>query len=249
MTLIVAQPAADGVVMGSDSQITTGPIRTKTTKIHRLNDNALWGASGEMALIQRMAERIDAATEKDQSLAAARDFLGGVAKESLEKLLAIDFRTQFSQTDPSALLDLHPGDFLFVEYRDGTCHTLHVTGAGVAEWIDGRACSGSGAEFAHALLMKYESSVLTLEQARLLVFKIIEEAIEVGSWGMGRPIDIWDVSATGVHHCTKEEIAGLEDAARVLRAAEIELLEHHHAADAATAESAEAGQEPDAQAG
>jgi hypothetical protein len=32
-------------------------------------------------------------------------------------------------------------------------------------------------------------------------------------------IDIWDRSAAGVHHCTEAEIAGLEDAARVLRAA------------------------------
>lgn len=222
--------------MGSDSQITTGPIRTKTTKVHRLNDNALWGASGEMALIQRVAERIDAATEKEQSLSATRDFLGGVVKEGVEKLLEVDFRTQFFRTDHNALLELHPGDFLFVEYRDNACHTLHVNGTGIAEWIDGRACSGSGAEFAHALLMKYESSKLTLEQARLLVFKVIEEAIEVGSWGMGRPIDIWDVSALGVHHCTKEEIAGLEDAARVLRTAEVDLLERHTLGEVVTGE-------------
>jgi hypothetical protein len=32
-------------------------------------------------------------------------------------------------------------------------------------------------------------------------------------------IDIWDRSAAGVHHCTEAVIAGLEDAARVLRAA------------------------------
>jgi len=211
------------MVFGSDSQVTTGPVRTKGTKIRQLNDLALWGASGEVALIQRVAEKIEDCEERDHPLAILRDILAGHVKESMEALIDIDFRTQFAK-DPDSMLQLHPGDFLFVEYRMDSCHTLHVTTPGVAEWVDGRACTGNGAVFAHALLSKYADITMTRDKAKLLVYKVIEEAIEVGSWGVGPPIHIWDVSADGVHQASPEEIDELgRDAAR-LRIQEVELI-------------------------
>lgn len=41
MTLIVAIRADDGVVFGSDTQVTTGVVRSRATKIFPLNDKAL----------------------------------------------------------------------------------------------------------------------------------------------------------------------------------------------------------------
>ena len=76
---------------------------------------------------------------------------------------------------------MQPGDFLFVEYRQGP-RVLHVLANGTAEWVDGRfTASGNGAPFAHALLTKYAGRSITCEHAKLLAYKVIEEAIEVGA--------------------------------------------------------------------
>ncbi len=59
MTLILSMAAADGLVLASDSQITSGEVRTPGSKIHRLNDRCLWARAGELALIQRVGEHLD----------------------------------------------------------------------------------------------------------------------------------------------------------------------------------------------
>lgn len=224
MTLIVAIPAQGGIVLGSDSQVTAGAVRATHSKIYQLNDYALWSASGELALIQRVAERINGFPQNVQPLLSIRDNLAGFVKDAVQGLLTLDFRTQFFAQNPDALLTLHPGDFLFVEYRNGP-RILHVLVNGTSEWVEGRfTASGSGDLFAHALLTKYAGLQLSREHAKLLAYKVIEEAIQVGAYGLGHPIDIWELSAEGVRHVTEEERLALEDAAGVLRQREIELL-------------------------
>jgi proteasome beta subunit len=57
---------------------------------------------------------------------------------------------------------------------------------GTAEWVDGRfTASGNGAPFAHALLWPS-------------TYKVIDEAIEVGAYGLGHPIDLWQLTASGM---------------------------------------------------
>jgi len=224
MTLIVAIPAEDGVIFGSDCQVTTGPVRATSTKISQLNKFAVWGASGDLALIQRVGERLGTLTNVDQPLIALRDVLAQIVKDSVQALLTTDFRTQFVAQNPEMLLQLHPGDFLFVECRQ-TPQVLHIMANGTPEWVQGRVtATGNGELFAHALLRKYAGVKLTRDQAKLLAFKVIEEAIEVGAYGLGPPIDIWDVGASGVTHVSEGESAALDDAARMLREQEVSLL-------------------------
>jgi len=145
--------------------------------------------------------------------------------DAVTSLLGVDFRTKFFLQNPAALLSLHPADFLFVECCDDP-RILHITVNGTPEWIDGGrfTATGNGDVFAHALLNKYIGRVLPLEKAKLLAYKVIEEAIQVGSYGLGPPIDIWTVGASGVQRAADEERTALEDAARVLREAEVAML-------------------------
>jgi 20S proteasome alpha/beta subunit len=224
MTLIVAIPAEDGVVFGSDTQVTTGSVRASATKIFPFGGHTLWGASGELAVIQRVAESMEGIANKDESLAALRDPLSHIVRDAVQTLLGLDFRTQFVGQDPNALLGLHPADFLFVECRD-TPRVLHVLSTGISEWVEGRfTATGNGDLFAHALLAKYARARLSCDHAKLLAFKVIEEAIQVGAYGLGPPIDIWEVTESGPRQATAEEIAGLEDSARLLREQEVEML-------------------------
>jgi proteasome beta subunit len=223
MTLIIAIPAKDGVVFGSDSQVTMGPVRATTTKIYQFNTHSLWAASGEVGLIQRVGEALEV-LPREQPLMALRDTLATAIKQTLEGMLRLDFRTQFVSQNPDMLAGLHPGDFLFVEHRDRP-RILHVTSIGTCDWIDGRfAATGNGDMFAHALLQKYAGKTLGREHAKLLAYKVVEEAIQVGAYGLGPPVDIWEVSSTGTRQVPSDEIAALEDAARLLRGNEVAML-------------------------
>lgn len=220
MTLILAIPASDGIILASDGQVTTGAVRQHGRKILKLNEHCVWGGSGEVALIQRVQEGIGTA---NQPLEQLRDHLANAIKQCVTGLLNLDFRTPFCQGNPEALLSLHPGDFVFAEHRS-EARILHITSYGTPEWIDRPFATGTGAVFAYALLAKYQGVSLNVQQASLLAFKVVEEAIEVGAYGLGPPIEIWRLSPTGVERLDEARIAGLADAARQLREAEVRLL-------------------------
>jgi proteasome beta subunit len=222
MTLILAIPCADSVVLASDGQVTSGEVRAVGRKLFGLTSHCAWAGSGEVALIQRVSELIGATTP-DQTIEQLRDGLANAIRQSVAILLQLDFRTQFFQGNPDALLSLHFGDFVFVECRTQP-KILHITSNGTPEWIDRFFATGNGANFAYALLQKYQGRGLTIAQASLLAFKVIEEAIEVGSYGLGPPIEIWHACTTGLRQVPEEEVAALQDAARQLREQEVQLL-------------------------
>lgn len=220
MTLILAIPAAEGIVLASDGQVTSGEVRASGHKIFRLNQHCAWGGSGEVAFVQRVQEGIGTA---DQPLEQLRDHLASTIKQCVTGLLNLDFRTPFFQGNPAALLSLHPGDFVFVEYRQQP-RILHITSYGTPEWIERPFATGSGAVFAYALLRKYQDVQVNVEQASLLAFKVVEEAIEVGAYGLGPPIEVWQVLPSDVRPLDESKIAALNDAAGQLRESEIQLL-------------------------
>lgn len=222
MTLILAVPAAGAIVLASDAQVTSGQVRSHGQKLFELTEHCAWGAAGEVALIQRVGEAI-AAVSTNQPLGNLRDQLANAIKQCVNTLLQLDFRTLFYQSDPQALLQLHPGDFVFVECLPEP-KILHVTSYGTPEWVQGPYATGSGEPFAYALLQKYEGVNLSLEQASVLAFKVIEEAIEVGAYGLGPPVHVWHVTPNGIERLDESRIAALSDAARGLRAEEVHLL-------------------------
>lgn len=222
MTLILAIPTREGITLASDSQITSGEVRSPGEKLFRLNDRCAWAGAGELALIQRVEESIGGLSA-DQPLHNLRDAVANTIKQCVGSLLQLDFRTQFFQTNPDALLSLHPGDFVFAECRSKPT-LLHITSYGTPEWIDRPYAIGNGALFAYALLEKYQGIDLSIDQASLLALKVIEEAIEVGAYGLGPPMQIWHIASSGINKLDESRMAALADMARTLRESEIHLL-------------------------
>jgi proteasome beta subunit len=223
MTLIVAIPASDGIVMASDGQVTTGLVRAPGKKIYPLSDRAVWAAAGELALVQRVAERLQS-LPSDRSLVRLRDDIGQVVRQCITELIQMDFRASFFALDPDTLLKLHPADFVFAEFSQGP-HVLHITVDGVPEWVnEAPFASGSGDLFAYALLRKYQGRNLNLERAQVLAYKVMEEAIAVDAYGLGPPIDVWQITETAVKNLSEPEKEALAEAAKKLREAEIGLL-------------------------
>lgn len=118
-------------------------------------------------------------------------------------------------------------DFVLAECRENPC-ILHITPSGTPEWIKtGPFGIGIGRPFVHALLEKYHGLIpdeIDMEKGILLAFKVIEEAIEVGTYGLGLPIDIWQITKTGAKNLTRNEMDNLKNRCSELRKLEIELL-------------------------
>jgi proteasome beta subunit len=223
MTLILAIPASDGLVMASDGQITTGLVRTTGKKIYRLNERSVWAGSGELALIQRIQERIGTLPTA-RPLVHLRDDIGQLVKQCISELIELDFRASYFCQDPETLLKLHPADFIFAEFSQEPL-ILHISVDGVPEWVQQAPfATGSGDLFAYALLRKYQGKSLNLKRASVLAYKVMEEAIAVDAYGLGPPIDLWQVSQTAATNLAEAEISGLAEAARTLRDAEVQLL-------------------------
>ena len=188
-----------------------------------MNDRTLWAAAGELALIQRVAERLPA-LPAETLLANLRDQLGYIIKQCVTDLVEMDFRTQFLPPDPERLLQLHFADFIFAEFPRKP-QILHLTSLGSPEWVEDRAfAAGNGDLFAYALLEKYVGQHLDLSRASILAYKIIEETIDVGAYGLGPPIDVWQIVPDGVRNLAAAEMAALAEMARSLREREIQLL-------------------------
>ncbi|MEZ0375502.1 MAG: hypothetical protein ACAI44_40820 [Candidatus Sericytochromatia bacterium] len=224
MTLILALPTAAGIVMASDTQYTSGEVRCSGPKIYTLNPNCAWAGAGEIALIQRVQEDIRDISAR-HGLAEVRDTLAHVVRQAVHALLELDVLTEFVQNEPSMMLALHPGDFVFAEYRDETPRMLHIAANGTPEWIPGFFASGNGANFAYALLQKYQDIPLSLENAALLAYRVIDESIQVGAFGLDYPIDVWLIGPKGIGRLDADELKQLATASETLRGKEIHLLQ------------------------
>lgn len=215
MTIILAVPAKDGLVLASDGQITyTDGIRAVGKKIIQLNKKCLWAASGRGALVQRVQEQLSQFSQREDSLVAIRDDLSRIVKKCVNDLYQLD------QQPPQ-------DNFVFVEYTSEP-RILYIAVTGTPEWITtGPFAIGIGRMFGHALLQKYDSlfpDKIDVPKASLLAFKIIEEAIQVGAFGLGPPIDIWQLTANEIKNLSEAEITALEDSSRALREAELKLF-------------------------
>jgi proteasome beta subunit len=223
MTLILGLAALDGIVLASDGQLTTGEVRSPGKKIFPLNDKILWAGAGELSLIQRLQERLGVLSP-DTPLANLRDQIGELIKDCVSELLQMDFRSQFLSLDQDRLVQLHLADFIFAEFTRKP-ELLHINVFGSPEWMTDRPfVAGNGDLFAYALLSKYQKQRLQLNQASLLAYKVIDETIAVGAYGLGGPIDLWQISAAGMKNLNTAELKTLTGQAQRLRKLEIELL-------------------------
>lgn len=231
MTIILAIPTKNGLVLASDGQITAGAIRTYGKKIKELKQDCLWGASGRESLIQRVEEEISK-LPKEKSLTGLRDDLARGIKKCIQDLYELDHQPPEE-------------DFVFAEYRNNISTILHITMSGTPELIrTGPFGIGIGRVFVHALLQKYQKLIpkgIDIIQGSLLAFKVIEEAIEVGGYGIGPPIDVWQVSGAGVNNLNEEELNNLKNSCGKLRELEIKKFLEGIYDDRSTSENKNSG--------
>ena len=224
MTLVVAIPAENSVVVASDSQATMGMVkRPGDTKIFRLGSHIVWGAAGNLSVIQKIEQNL-LTLGTISSLKANKDRIEGAVWMAFRAVLASDVRSTAAMPNYSELMAQYGSGIVLAEANPNP-EMLTVHGQGGSTWaVNGPAAIGSGEVLAMATFAKYAGAKLTEDQAKLLAYKTIHEAISVAAYGLGHPIDVWLTNATGFHQLDRQELMRLGDDDRVLREAEINLL-------------------------
>jgi 20S proteasome alpha/beta subunit len=236
MTLIIAIKCKDGLVFASDGQATSfssgGPIRQKYKKIYQLG-GLLVGASGSVGTIQRCRDCI-----KRHSEIISKEGLNYIISDVLPdgKMRSIPVRDKIRQLIfeiNKDELERHKAfhgkeegapvaDILVALYdnEEETFRIWHVTPDGGEEFLDelGYGCTGIGDVFAYPLLKDYYTPDLDIEKGKIVAYRIIKDAVEIGAFGLGEPIDIWimkrNTESKKIEICNlkEEEVAALRDA-------------------------------------
>ncbi len=224
MTLVVAVPAQDGVVIASDSQATIGIVRTAgNSKIFQLGHNIIWGFAGSFPVMQKVQENLSTILA-DPGLITHSDLLEQSVQNGFRHLWGSDIRALVANPDIAALILDHDTHFFFVEANPQPL-ILQINGSGNRMWHrNAPAAIGSGNLFAIASFGKYGQQQFTLDQAKLIAYKTIYEAITVAAFGLNHPIDVWSTQNGQCHRLDQNELRDLADADRTIRQSEIKLI-------------------------
>lgn len=229
MTIVLGFIGKNGAVMASDGQVTTwssaGPIRLRAPKIKQVgNLPILWGgATNDLGFIQKIEERLQLTltTEKTSNLSELRPHLVKIVhalrKEALEAHREL-YGPRGEEETPYA-------DVLFAEYHDNIGRILRISRDGRDVWLDdfGYGAVGIGDSFAYTLLSGHSISGLSVDVLKVHACRVIEDAIEIGAFGMGPPIDLWVIKPDGeVQKLEQPEVDSIEDTCRGLRQALLE---------------------------
>jgi proteasome beta subunit len=225
VTLVLAIRCRDGVVLASDGQATTEaagqPTRAPVRKLFGLGGRMAWGAAGSMGLQQALAERLSGA---EAELAAAddpRELLAGIVIPIQQRAL-IDFVAHPDAPPPDLACIFcwwsRSGPRIWSIPRTGSDHQLH----------DHHSAVGTGdifAQFAMASIAHLGTPELSLEQAKMVAYKAIADAIEVAAVFLGPPIQMSVVTAAGAREVSRLELEGaLSDSVDAWKARQRETL-------------------------
>jgi 20S proteasome alpha/beta subunit len=242
MTLVIAIKCKDGIVFASDGQATIfssgGPIRQKYKKIYKI-ENLLYGASGYIGVIQRCKEEIARfgkriSEEGLNTLIEERSPDGNVTYISIrdkirQQIFLINkyeremHKEFYGKEEEAPIANIL---ITFYDKEEKKFRIWHILPDGGEEFLEelGYGCVGIGDTFAHAFIKDYYNSDLDVERGKLLAYRIIKDAIEIGAFGLGEPIDIWTMKMVDekpeIHNLTEEEILALNDAYLVWKEAE-----------------------------
>ena len=250
MTLIVTLKCMDGVVVASDGQATGfssgGPIRQKCKKIFELPGKVLMAASGTIGVIQRCREEIAKISRNisDYGLSGVVEERRGekveyiTLRDKIKRLIFLINKDEkerhkafYGEEKGATLADVI---IVFYDKDRRRFRAWHVAPDGGDEFLDelGYGCSGIGDTFGYAFLKNFYSEDLTVKIGAVVAYRVIKEAIEIGAYGLGEPIDVWvmekgeeeNEEKIEVRQLSLEELNGLSDTCSMWVEAEKEVF-------------------------
>jgi proteasome beta subunit len=240
VTLIVALACRDGLVIASDSQSTADtsgqPTKCPSVKLHSAWDNVAWGAAGSVGLTDRVREELERALPQ-------RNRLAKLNRSELRKKLAGEVSRVVKDLFANQYLPLNlPGakpplnSFLFTACASDGPIILEIA----PNLVDqdhmslGYCAIGSGdiyPYYALASLAHFAVQKRTLLEAKMIAYRIMDDAIRVAAFGIGPPIQMYEIvnctsnAAAQTTLLSPEDLQVIEDKVAEWKGIEAETLE------------------------
>jgi 20S proteasome alpha/beta subunit len=225
MTLVVALRCQLGVVLASDGQATSDaagqPTRAPVRKLFDIGGRVAWGSAGSIGLQQTLQAELEALNGHSDNPGQLRRRLASVVAP-LQQAAMRDF-VPFAGAEPPELACLFcwcdaSGPRILSIPRTGSDHQFHGRHAAI----------GSGDIFAELTVRSIAhlgTSELSVEQAKMVAYRTVADAIDVAAVYLGPPIQMYVVTADGARPVAQDEIdGGLADAVELWRARQREAL-------------------------
>jgi 20S proteasome alpha/beta subunit len=231
VTVVVSFVGVNGAVMASDSQLTTGGVKTLADKIWPAPKGILLGcASNNWAVKQHLETAIkghlDAAHELD-----AADLTREDAKAHLEFAIQSALTTLYGTHAPMTVVPLHLITQLIALGHDADGYWLMEFGPqGVAleHHVRGFTAIGSGfdaAQIVALMLDNYEARERPFHHLKLLAHRMTSACIDGLAQSVGGPIQLWSSEDGGPFvKASDDELTQLDEAVKVWRGVERESL-------------------------
>lgn len=227
MSLIIALPTSEGIALASDTHLKLGQVEERVSKVHRLNTRVCWSATGEYALIQRVSQAFSAFQHSTQSLRELYPSIGSTIKTCIREFLSLDFRAELYMSNINAVTQLHRAEFIFVECTPLPV-ILHMTLTGTPQWITARPfIIGNGDAFAGAFLRRYLGISLNLRLASVLSYRLLDDAIEAGTFGLKGPIDLWQIRPNTISQLQDDDLHEIRNTVETIKQHELAVFEKH----------------------
>ncbi len=209
MTVVIALRCADGIVMGSDSQITDPGLGLtyQDQKLHPLGERAAWGGSGSRAALYDIEQTFAA----EAAAIVDADDVGRALQARVVPLLKHHY-DHFIETVPAkdtggatpatyVLAAGYSGDRPFIADID-------PHGAVGRHEDTGFQAIGSGApmaQLAHTMLANFRMSERGTDHGVLAVLRVLD-SLAVSAPSVGGPMDVCRITPERACHLTPEDI-------------------------------------------
>ncbi|RST88000.1 proteasome protein [Aquibium carbonis] len=213
MTVVLATVCRDGVVLGSDSQITDKGrgMTYPAEKLHPLGKSAAWGGSGARSVLTDVKRRFN---DNSAAILEAPD-IGRAVQEHVLPILRHHYET-FIADVPGEEDGGTPSAYVMVAgWRDGEPWILEITPSGmIGHYADiGFHAIGSGAAMAQqagSLLSHFHLTERSVHFGCAAVLRVLQ-ALDLTSASVGKPFSLCRIDADGAHHLSEDEIEEVGD--------------------------------------
>jgi 20S proteasome alpha/beta subunit len=204
MTVAIAIPCSDGIVLAADSMGHAERIATKVQKISVVGPHQIAVAtSGSEFMTQALLD----AVENQGSLVQLTDMVRGLGE-------AISAARQVPIPPANGSASPHGIEALFAFWSGPGSSVVHLPDdLACVECIDKPfVAAGSAADFANVVFETLSHLVdarPTLSQGKLLAYRIVSTVCQVSSWGVGLPVQMSTVTEQGAEIVPSTELEQL----------------------------------------
>ncbi|KAA0968883.1 proteasome protein [Aureimonas fodinaquatilis] len=211
MTVVLATVCRDGVVIGSDSQITDKGrgMTYPAQKLHPLGESAAWGGSGARSVLTDVERCFN---ENSATILESPD-IGRALQAQVLPILHHHYETFISDVPGDEDNGTPAAYVMAAGWRDGEPWILEITPSGmIGHYADiGFHAIGSGAAMAQqagSLLSHFLLADRSVHFGCAAVLRVLQ-ALDLTSASVGKPFSLCRIDAEGAHHLSDKEIEDL----------------------------------------